>query len=125
MGGTKTAGIFSLAFADEKNGVAVGGDYQKPNATERTVALTHNGGKTWVTDPKSALSYRSGVAFLGNKLVMAVGTAGSDISRDGGKTWEYFSDTNLNAVASKDGAVWAVGPKGAIVSGLAIHDSNP
>jgi len=115
LGGTKTAGIFSLAFADKRNGIAVGGDYQKPNATERTLAFTHSGGKKWIAAAKSALSYRSGVAFAGGKLVIAVGSAGSDISRDGGVTWEHFSDTSLNAVASRDGAFWAVGPKGVVV----------
>jgi len=125
LGGTRTAGIFSLAFADGKNGVAVGGDYQKPNAAEGTLALTHDGGKKWTSPSHSAFSYRSGVASLGGKLVIAIGTAGSDISRDGGKTWEHFSDTNLNAVASSDGAVWAVGPEGVIVSGLATHHSHP
>jgi hypothetical protein len=29
MTGVASAGIFSLAFSDEKNGVAVGGDYRK------------------------------------------------------------------------------------------------
>jgi photosystem II stability/assembly factor-like uncharacterized protein len=115
LGGTKTSGIFSLAFADQKNGVALGGDYQNPTANERTLALTHNGGKKWIAGTKSAVSYRSGVAFAGGKLVIAVGTGGSDISRDGGVMWEHFSDTRLNAVASRDGAVWAVGPKGVVV----------
>jgi photosystem II stability/assembly factor-like uncharacterized protein len=110
----KTAGIFSLAF-DGKNGIAVGGDYQKPNATERTLALTHNGGKKWISPAKNGLSYRSGVAFAGNNLVLAVGTSGSDVSRDGGSTWEHFSDVSLNAVAANGGALWAVGPKGVIV----------
>jgi photosystem II stability/assembly factor-like uncharacterized protein len=115
LGGTKTAGIFSLAFADKKNGVAVGGDYQKPNAKEGTLAFTHNGGKEWIAGATGTLSYRSGVTSLGWKLMIAVGTAGSDISRDGGKTWKHFSDTNLNGVAGSNGAVWAVGPKGVIV----------
>jgi photosystem II stability/assembly factor-like uncharacterized protein len=44
LGGTKSAGIFSLAFTNSKHGVAVGGDYQKPDATERTSAVTRDGG---------------------------------------------------------------------------------
>lgn len=116
LGGTKTAGIFSLAFADQKHGIAVGGDYKNAKATERTVAVTHDGGKTWQAPAgKTALSYRSGVAFVGRKEVIAVGTEGADVSRDGGATWEHFSDMSLNAVEGKDGAVWAVGAKGLIV----------
>jgi photosystem II stability/assembly factor-like uncharacterized protein len=116
LGGTKTAGIFSLAFADKKHGIAVGGDFQNAKATEHTVALTRDGGKTWQSPAaKLRLSYRSGVAALGEKVFIAVGTEGSDLSRDGGETWEHFSDSGLNAVAVGGGAVWAVGPKGIVV----------
>ena len=113
LGGTKSSGIFSLAFADQNHGIAVGGDYKSPQATERTAAVTHNGGKTW--KPATGLSYRSGVAFLGTATYIAVGTSGSDISRDEGKTWQHFADINLNSVACGGNAVWAVGPKGIIV----------
>jgi len=44
-----------------------------------------------------------------------VGSAGSDVSQDGGQTWQHFSDVDLNAVAGSGSAVWAVGPKGVIV----------
>jgi photosystem II stability/assembly factor-like uncharacterized protein len=116
LGGAKTAGIFSLAFADGKRGMAVGGDYQNAKSADHTIALTRDGGKTWTApNSKTGLSYRSGVAALGNKLFIAVGTEGSDVSRDGGQTWEHFSDLSLNAVAGGGGAVWAVGAKGLIV----------
>jgi photosystem II stability/assembly factor-like uncharacterized protein len=116
LGGTKTAGIFSLAFADRKHGIAVGGDYQNAKATDRTLALTRDGGKTWSAPPaNTGLSYRSGAAALGGGIFIAVGTDGSDISRDGGETWQRFSALSLNAVAGADGAVWAVGGKGLVV----------
>jgi photosystem II stability/assembly factor-like uncharacterized protein len=113
LGGTKSAGIFSIAFPDKKHGVAVGGDYQHAQAAEHTVALTHDGGKTW--QAATGLGYRSCIAVLDGKLMIAVGAGGSDVSRDGGRTWTHFSDTSLNAVAGSKGAVWAVGPKGVIV----------
>jgi hypothetical protein len=115
LGGAKTAGIFSLAFADEKHGVAVGGDYKNSKAAGNTVAVTRDGGKTWRAPGKTAMSYRSGVAALGGGMLIAVGVEGADVSRDGGETWQHFSDTSSNAVAGKAGAVWAVGPKGAVV----------
>ena len=114
FGGTKTAGIFSLAFKDQKLGIAVGGDYQIPKATAHTLALTRDGGKTWT--PATGLAFRSGVAPLERKTFIAVGTTGSEVSRDGGHSWQHFSDINLNAVATSGEAVWAVGPKGMIVS---------
>jgi photosystem II stability/assembly factor-like uncharacterized protein len=116
LGGTKTTGIFSLAFAGKKHGIAVGGDYKNPKGTEHTVAFTQDGGKTWQAPRgKTALSYHSGVAFVGGQEVIAVGTEGADVSHDGGATWEHFSDLSLNAVAGKGDAVWAVGAKGVIV----------
>jgi photosystem II stability/assembly factor-like uncharacterized protein len=113
FGGTKTAGIFSLALAGTKRAVAVGGDYHNPKASEHTTAVSSDGGKTWRAT--SGLGYRSGVASLQDGTFIAVGASGSDISRDGGQTWVHFSDMNLNAVVAADESVWAVGPKGAIV----------
>jgi len=113
LGGTKTAGIFSLVLVDKTHAVAVGGDYQTAQAKEKTAALTSDGGKTW--QAAEALGYRSGVAAIGDALLIAVGTTGSDVSQDGGKSWTHFSDVNLNAVASHGNGVWAVGPKGAVV----------
>jgi photosystem II stability/assembly factor-like uncharacterized protein len=116
LGGTKSGGIFSLAFVDRKHGLAVGGDYQNAKAKEHTLALTRDGGKTWqAPQGRPPLSYRSAVTALGGKLFIAVGTEGSDVSRDSGETWEHFSDTSLNAVANGGGAVWGVGGKGLIV----------
>ncbi len=113
FGGTKSAGIFSLAFSDRKHGIAVGGDYQNPQAADHTVAVTHDGGKTW--NAAVGKGYRSCVAFWGMNNSIAVGSGGADVSRDGGRVWQHFADINLNAVAGSGEAVWAVGPKGVIV----------
>ena len=41
---------------------------------------------------------------------VAVGPNGSDLTRDGGRTWHRFSDTGFDAVqCTKDGACWASG----------------
>jgi photosystem II stability/assembly factor-like uncharacterized protein len=114
MGGSKSAGIFSLAFSDSKHGIAVGGDYQKPAGGERTVAITNDGGQSWEVVERSTGGYRSGVAFLPDGSAVAVGTSGADISRDGGRTWRTFSSANFNAVAAAGNHVWAVGPKGKV-----------
>src|SRR5215471_6941114 len=43
-----SSGIFSLAFRDAKNGVAVGGDYQKPETSDLpNVLFTTDGGQGW------------------------------------------------------------------------------
>ncbi len=108
-------GIFSIAMADALNGVIVGGDYEKPQDATKSLAFTRDGGKTW--QPGTGLTgYRSAVTYLDRKTIIAVGTNGSDISRNGGKTWKKLGSEDLNAVQAKGKrAVWAVGTKGMVV----------
>jgi len=112
-----SAGIFSLAFSGMGRGIAVGGDYTRPDNAERNIAVTEDGGKTWV-NPGGAhpRGFRSAVAFVpGTSLWIAVGTSGSDVSSDGGNSWKAFDDGNYNAVSFvSSGAGFAVGPKGRI-----------
>jgi len=109
------AGIFSLAFSDARHGIAVGGDYSKPDDAGHNIAVTSDGGKTW-TEPAGAhpQGFRSVVAFLpGATMWIAAGTSGSDASSDGGNIWTHFDDGNYNAVSFVSGkAGFAVGPKG-------------
>ena len=113
MAGGASAGIFSLAFSDGRRGIAVGGDYQKPTEAPGNFAITADGGKTWSSPGPGPGGYRSAVAFV-DKMWIAVGTSGSDISTDDGKSWKTFSSTNLNAVGFADSNGWAVGPNGVI-----------
>jgi photosystem II stability/assembly factor-like uncharacterized protein len=125
MDGTSiSSGIYSLAFRDEMHGIAVGGDYQHPDRTSGTVALTDDGGRTWRRPNTELNGYRSGVSFVGKEMLVAVGTSGSDISRDGGKNWRMFSKLCLNAVAAFANSVWGVGPDGRIVK-LELPEGEP
>lgn len=111
--GTSGSGIFSIAMFDEKNGVIVGGNYEKPQEAANTLALTTDGGKTWKAG--SGLSgYRSGVAFLSRHILVAVGTNGSDDSFSGGKFWQKNESLNFNAVQGRANVAWAVGPAGLV-----------
>jgi photosystem II stability/assembly factor-like uncharacterized protein len=112
--GTSGSGIFSIAMRDGKNGIIVGGNYEKPSETASLAATTRDGGRTW-RSAEGLRGYRSGVAYLDKKTVIAVGTTGADISRDGGKTWSKFGEENFNAIQT-DGknTIWAVGPKGLV-----------
>jgi len=109
------AGIFSLAFSDLRHGIAVGGDYTKPAESRHNIAVTSDGGRTW-TEPAGSHphGYRSAVTFVPDKKMwIAVGTTGSDVSYDAGKSWKLFDAGAFNAlsfVSSKSG--WAVGPNG-------------
>ncbi len=112
--GTAGSGIFSIAMYDAKRGVIVGGNYEKPDDITNNLAFTTDGGKTWNLS-KGLNGYRSGVAYIDKKTIIAVGSSGSDLSNDSGKTWKNLDKENYNAVASKGKkAVWAVGANGLV-----------
>jgi photosystem II stability/assembly factor-like uncharacterized protein len=107
----KAAGVFSLAFRDEQHGMAVGGDYTKPDQSAGTAAWSTDGGKTWTGAQKPPHGFRSAVAWDADANAwIAVGTNGSDISYDDGKTWSPLDNGNWNALSLP----WVVGPKGRI-----------
>ena len=112
-----SAGIFSIAFSDSQHGVIVGGDYNQATATERNIAVTTDGGKTWkapVGTPPAG--FRSAVVYLPDRKVWIVtGPSGSDISTDDGVNWRPFDTGAFNAVSFVSSAAgWAVGPRGRI-----------
>ena len=109
--GNESSGVFSLFFRDRKHGVAVGGDYQKPNVSAGTAAFTNDGGLHWTAASQPPHGYRSAVTWdRSHKAWIAVGTNGTDISFDDGKNWKQIADGNWNAVSLP----FAVGPKGRI-----------
>jgi len=110
-----SAGIFSIAFSDAQHGIAVGGDYGKPKEAIGNIALTFDGGETWV-EPKGTRpsGFRSAVAYIASlKAWIATGTSGSDISTDGGQNWKQFDAGDYNAISFLPSAEgWAAGPHG-------------
>lgn len=116
-----SAGIFSVWFADKRHGVAIGGDYKKPEETTSNYAVTRDGGQTWTTpSPRVPPSgFRSCVACWkqGREVkLVAVGTNGTDMSTDLGDKWVRISDKGFNAVGFSDTgrSGWAVGPEGSV-----------
>jgi len=115
-GDSASGGIFSLAVdSDVTKLVAVGGDYGRPNEVTGTAAATI----PWMLEPRRATTaaerpphgYRSAVAWDPDaKAWIAVGTNGSDVSYDDGKTWSALDDGKWNALSLP----WVVGPEGRI-----------
>jgi photosystem II stability/assembly factor-like uncharacterized protein len=106
-----SAGIFSLAFSNPLKGVAVGGDFMKPEESTANIAITEDGGKTWVAPPGAApAGYRSAV-LCDSSVCVTTGTSGSDYSSDGGRTWKAFGDKGYNAIGR-----FAVGPNGSVAT---------
>jgi photosystem II stability/assembly factor-like uncharacterized protein len=109
-----TAGIYSLAFRDRWHGLAVGGDFTTPTQAPGGAARTEPG-RGWVLATTVPGEYRSGVAWRSGGTAIAVGPTGSDVTRDGGRTWTRFDQESFDAVAcAADGACWASGEHGRI-----------
>ena len=112
LSGTSGSGIFSISMRDAKNGVIVGGNYELPSENKGVLAFTADGGATW-TAGKGLSGYRSAVTYVDANMILTVGTNGSDMSSDGGKTWMKLDSANYNSVQAKGRrAVWGVGPAG-------------
>ena len=114
-----SGGVFSVAFSGPLHGVAVGGDYERPDSASGTAAVTADGGVTWSPARQFPRRYRSGVALRRVSeevlVAVAVGTTGSDVSRDGGITWTPLDATSFNAVQfAPSGVAFAVGPRGRV-----------
>jgi len=132
----QTAGGFSIAVRDGDTAapklVVVGGDYSKPAEQAGTAAVCFR----VESDPPFLTSfnceastefphgYRSAVEWSGSiKAWITVGTNGSDISRDDGKTWQPLDDGNWNALSLP----FVVGPNGRIAKlhAAALPASKP
>jgi photosystem II stability/assembly factor-like uncharacterized protein len=116
----KTAGIFSIAFRDERHGVAVGGDYARERDAANNVAVTEDGGATWsLIKGPGPNGYRSCVAYVPGTVgptLVAVGPSGSDYSLDAGNSWTSIGADGYHSTsfAGPINAGWAVGEKGSI-----------
>ena len=117
-----SSGIFSIWFATASLGVAVGGDYLKPDDASGTAAFTADGGKTWQAAKIPPHGYRSSVAYdCATKTWITVGPNGTGISTDDGRNWRPLhpdsavheapdADRNWNAISLP----FVVGPHGRI-----------
>jgi photosystem II stability/assembly factor-like uncharacterized protein len=109
---TPAGGVFSLAFKDPRHGVMVGGDFLVPENGVRASGHTRDGDH-W--KPGGDLGgYRSGVDWLGDDTLIAVGPTGSDVSYDGGRRWKPFDSAPYDAVDCVRRTCWAGGPAGAV-----------
>jgi len=112
--GESSQGIFAMQ-GQKKRFILVGGDYLQPKVTQGNLVLRSKGNFSLPT--QSTRGYRSGIAMLKNpSLLVAVGPDGSDYSKDGGKTWDSFSEIGYHAVKSTSDKkhLWASGSQGRI-----------
>lgn len=93
--GDGAQGIYSVDFADENNGIVIGGDYANPLQNKANKAITKDGGKTWilVSDGQNP-NYKSCVQYVpetNGQEVFSVGKTGISFSNNGGLTWKEVS----------------------------------
>ncbi|HZS06255.1 MAG TPA: hypothetical protein VFD58_15545 [Blastocatellia bacterium] len=125
-----SSGIFSLAFKDAMNGIAVGGDYKKEKEATDNIARTTDGGRTWTLVRNQGLSgFRSAVAWVpgaGRSTLVAVGPAGSDYSLDDGASWVSIDSAGWHALsfARRGSDGWAAGEAGRIAKFTGISSQK-
>lgn len=114
--GQNSTGPFSIAFLNERTGVVVGGDYTRDKENENNVLLSNDAGQTWSKPSKPVAGFRSGVIYVNDRVLLATGTSGTDVSNDGGKVWHHISDLSFNVIKkSKQGSlILLAGNKGQI-----------
>jgi photosystem II stability/assembly factor-like uncharacterized protein len=121
-----SAGIFGLAFRDARRGVAVGGDYQRPEAGGANVAVTRDGGITWTRPADPGLEgVMYGVTHVEGGSYVAAGPTGSFLTRDDGATWRRIGREGFNAVAFSGRTGWAAGTGGRIAAWTVPESGDP
>jgi photosystem II stability/assembly factor-like uncharacterized protein len=109
LSGKPSQGIFSIVRAGDTV-VAVGGDYEKSQTSEKSAAYSTDQGASWHLAEAMPSGFRSAVDTFDAGFV-AVGLNGADTSRDG-IHWTNIDSLGLNAVTFISGKGWGVGPKG-------------
>jgi photosystem II stability/assembly factor-like uncharacterized protein len=100
--GKNTTGIYSIAFADENNGIICGGDYLDKFGKSANKAITNDGGKTWkLVAENLEPNYVSCVQYVPNtqgKEVFAVSTNGIFYSNNSGNNWQKVSEEGFYSI---------------------------
>jgi photosystem II stability/assembly factor-like uncharacterized protein len=96
--------------------VVVGGDFGKDTLKQHNCYYTTNLGKTWVAPTEGPHGYRSCVEFIDKNTLIACGTSGVDISKDGAKTWQLISPKSFHVcrMAKEGTSVYLAGSNGTV-----------
>jgi hypothetical protein len=109
--GSAGQGAFSVAFFNSLKGIVVGGDYTRDTINSKNCLITADGGLHWNAPLLPPNGYRSCVKYVSEKIVIATGTSGTDLSEDGGLHWKKISETGFHAIAVAPAGkrVWLAG----------------
>jgi photosystem II stability/assembly factor-like uncharacterized protein len=113
------AGIASVAFRDTLHGLVLGGKLGSPAEFSDNVAVTSDGGRTWLLAGRPGFSgavYGAAVVPGRAGSVVVVGPRGLAYSGDDGTTWTTLDTLAYWSVGFASRRVgWAVGPAGRII----------
>jgi len=115
--GVASSGTFSMATDGVKTFYCVGGDYKEPDNQYYNFYYTKDSGKKWASSSIAPpFGYRSCVALIDAKQLVACGTNGVDFTKNGGKEWKKISDEGFNVcmVAADKHTIYFAGGKGKI-----------
>ncbi len=109
--GAKSTGANSIAISpDENKIIIVGGDFvndtlKKNNFLCLIKKKNKNNQVEWQLANKyqNPNGYRSCVEFVDNNIVIACGTSGVDISKNGGQNWNLISNQSFHVVQHQPG----------------------
>ncbi len=118
MPGAASAGLFGIAFADARNGLAVGGDYAVARGTDFAIRTT-DGGVTWTSQalgkPDGATQGLALIPGSSPATFVGAGAWGTAMSRDFGATWQHGDTLTAWGIGFASPRVgWVVGPHGHI-----------
>lgn len=115
----EATGVATLAFRDERHGMALGGRILRPDdRSDSVAAVTGDGGETWtlVARPTFRGAVYGSAAVPGLPgYVVAAGPGGLDWTGNDGRSWNHLGSSAYWAVeCASRGTCWAAGPGGRI-----------
>lgn len=114
--GKSSQGIFSIAVSEKGEIWAVGGDYVADTISEKVGFMGDFQEKSWRVMDQGPFGYKSCVELLDSSTLLACGTTGVDVSKDGGLHWKKYTSEGFHVVrkARKGNWVLLAGPNGEI-----------
>lgn len=114
--GKPSQGAFSITHGEHEI-VTVGGDYAKDIVADSVAVIFSGTPHAHEYLPQKGPSgFQSCVEYVSDRTYLSTGTPGSNITRDGGKTWVKIDNTSFNVCrkAKKGKLVLLAGDKGKI-----------
>lgn len=113
IAGGPTGGVFGGLSLGGGRVVVVGGDHKNELRGGTDIAVSEDGGATWIA-AAAAGRLLEGVGRLNATTLIAVGPRGTVVSRDDGRTWTATDAEAFHTIACSGGRCVAAGPSGRV-----------